>query len=69
MFGIGTGELIFILVVIILLFGGKRIPEIARGLGRAMHEFRKAKESAEREAGALIEDAGKGAADENKAKP
>jgi len=40
--GIGTGELIVILVVVVLLFGAKRIPEIAKGLGRASHEFKKA---------------------------
>ena len=75
MFGIGGGELIVILVVIILLFGAKRIPEIARGLGRAAHEFKKAKDSVEREAGALAADAEKPAegakkkADEEAGKP
>lgn len=38
---IGTTELILILVVLLLLFGAKRIPEIARSVGRAMNQFRK----------------------------
>lgn len=40
--GIGAQELILILLVILLLFGAKRIPEIAQGLGKGMREFRKA---------------------------
>ena len=62
-----TGNLILILVVIILLFGAKRIPEIAKGLGRAAHEFKKAKDSVEREAGGLVESAEKLASAEDKA--
>jgi sec-independent protein translocase protein TatA len=37
---IGPTELIIALVIILLLFGGKKLPEIARGLGRAQHEFK-----------------------------
>ncbi len=44
MFGIGTGELILILVVVLLFFGPKRLPELARALGRANKEYSKAKE-------------------------
>ncbi len=40
---LGITEILLILVVIILLFGGKRIPEIARALGRASYEYKKAK--------------------------
>ena len=40
--GIGAQELILILLVILLLFGAKKIPEIAQGLGKGMREFRKA---------------------------
>ena len=39
---IGTSEIIVILFVALLLFGPKRIPEIARGLGKGMNEFKKA---------------------------
>jgi len=40
--GIGAQELILIFLVILLLFGARRIPEIAQGLGKGMKEFRKA---------------------------
>ena len=39
---IGLPEVIIIAVVLLLLFGGKRIPEFIRGLGDAVKEFRKA---------------------------
>ncbi len=39
---IGTTELIIIAVVLILLFGGKRIPEFMKGIGEAVKEFRRA---------------------------
>lgn len=45
MFGIGVPELIFIFLIILLVFGGKKIPEIAKGLGRGIREFKKAKDS------------------------
>jgi sec-independent protein translocase protein TatA len=40
--GIGAQEIILIFLVILLLFGAKRIPEIASGLGRGLREFKKA---------------------------
>ncbi len=39
---IGTGELILILCVALLLFGGKKLPEFARNLGKGIREFKKA---------------------------
>ncbi|HKK52624.1 MAG TPA: twin-arginine translocase TatA/TatE family subunit, partial [Myxococcota bacterium] len=42
MFGIGVTELGIILVVALLVFGPKRLPELARTLGRGMGEFRRA---------------------------
>lgn len=38
---IGTTELIIILVVLLLLFGAKRIPEIARSIGQSLNQFKK----------------------------
>ena len=38
---IGTTELILILVVLLLLFGAKRIPDIARAVGKSMNQFKK----------------------------
>ena len=44
MFGIGGMELFFIFVIVLLLFGAKRVPEIARSFGKASREFKKAKD-------------------------
>jgi len=43
MFGLGTPELIVIGVIVLLLFGAKRIPDIGKGLGGAIREFRDAR--------------------------
>lgn len=43
MFGLGTTELIVIGVIVFLIFGAKRIPEIGKGLGGAIREFRNIK--------------------------
>ena len=50
---LGITEILLILVVILLLFGGKRIPEIARALGRASYEYKKAKNILKEEAQGL----------------
>lgn len=42
MFGLGTPEIILIVAVIALLFGGKKIPELMRGLGSGIKEFKQA---------------------------
>ena len=39
-FGLGLPELLIILVVLLLLFGAKRVPEMGRGLGKGMREFK-----------------------------
>jgi sec-independent protein translocase protein TatA len=43
MFGLGAGELIVIGVILFLLFGAKRLPDIGKGLGGAIREFRRVK--------------------------
>ena len=40
--GLSGGELVLVLVVILVLFGAKRIPEFAKGLGKGINEFKKA---------------------------
>jgi sec-independent protein translocase protein TatA len=42
MFGIGGGELIFILFIVLMLFGSDKIPEIARTMGKAMAQLKNA---------------------------
>ena len=42
MFGMGPWELFLIFAVILLLFGAKRLPEMAQGIGKGIKEFRKA---------------------------
>lgn len=46
---IGGPEMIMIFVVILLLFGAKKLPELARGIGKSMGEFKKAREDFEHE--------------------
>jgi sec-independent protein translocase protein TatA len=45
--GLGTGELVLLVLVILLLFGAKRIPDLARGLGRGIKEFKDARNGVE----------------------
>ena len=45
----GWPETLFILVVIVLLFGAKKLPELARGIGQSLGEFKKARDEFERE--------------------
>ncbi len=46
---IGLQEMIVIFLIVLLLFGAKKIPELARGIGKGMGEFKKAKEDFESE--------------------
>jgi len=51
---LGPGEIILILLILLLLFGAKRLPELAKGLGKSLKEFKKATSDIQKE----IEDAG-----------
>lgn len=42
MFGLGIGELVLILVIVLIIFGAGKLPEIGEGLGRGIRSFRKA---------------------------
>ena len=48
-FNLGPWEILLILVVILILFGAKRLPELARGLGQGINEFRDAVDSSKKE--------------------
>ncbi|HNX83418.1 MAG: twin-arginine translocase TatA/TatE family subunit [Bacteroidales bacterium] len=54
---IGPLEIILILLVVVLMFGGRKIPELMKGIGQGLKEFKKAKDTGD--------DADKGTAKEN----
>ena len=49
LFGLGTGEIIVVLFLVLLLFGGKKLPELARGLGKGIREFKDASDGIKRD--------------------
>ncbi|MCI4671544.1 MAG: twin-arginine translocase TatA/TatE family subunit [Bacteroidia bacterium] len=49
LFSLGGPEIILVLVVFVLLFGAKKIPELARGLGKGIREFKDASQEIKRE--------------------
>lgn len=51
-------EWIIIALVVLLLFGGKKIPELMRGLGKGVHSFKQGMEEAKREINKPIDEAG-----------
>ncbi|GAB3009030.1 twin-arginine translocase TatA/TatE family subunit [Niabella terrae] len=46
---LGTNEIIIIMVIVLLLFGGRKIPELMRGLGKGVREFNDAKDNVKKE--------------------
>ncbi len=65
--GLSLTEILVIAVVVLLLFGAKKIPELARSLGRASYEFKKAKQDLIRETEEMTDAAEKHAAASEKA--
>ena len=45
----GTNEMIIIMIVVLLLFGGRKIPELMRGIGKGVREFNDAKNNVKKE--------------------
>jgi sec-independent protein translocase protein TatA len=60
-FNLGPWEIILILLVVLLLFGAKRLPSLAKGLGQGIREFKGAVDGAKKE----IEEAGEAVADDS----
>lgn len=50
----GTQEIIIIAIVVLLLFGGKKIPELMKGIGKGINEFKKAKDEVTQETQEII---------------
>ncbi len=60
MFGnLGAGEIILIILAILILFGAKKIPELAKGLGKGLKEFKKAVKDVEEDITSEIKDVNK----------
>jgi sec-independent protein translocase protein TatA len=58
--GLGGPEMAVIFVLMLLLFGAKKLPELARGMGKSLGEFKKAREEFEQEITKGSDDAGSG---------
>lgn len=55
---LGPTELLIILVIVLVLFGGAKLPKLAKSLGEAQREFKKGAEDAEKESSETSDDAG-----------
>ena len=49
MFGLGTPEIVLIVIVVLLLFGGKKIPELMRGIGKGVRSFKEGVDGIEKD--------------------
>ena len=56
MFGLGFQEILVIALIILLLFGGKKLPELMKGLGRGIRDFKDAVSSETEQIKEVIED-------------
>lgn len=63
---LGFTEILLIAIFVLIVFGAKRIPELARAMGRASYEFKRAKEELENEGREFIAAAEKSGAEEAK---
>lgn len=61
--GLGTGELVVIALVVLLLFGGRKIPELMRGLGKGVRSFKEGMKEVKEEIDKPIEKANDKAAE------
>lgn len=68
-FGLGPTELIVILVILLVLFGGSKLPSLAKGLGQSMKEFKKASKEIEAEEEALKSTPPANTAEDKKVEP
>ena len=68
LFGLGGYEIIVVVFVILLLFGGKKIPELMRGLGKGIREFNNARATIEGEIKEGMREADRKSIEEKKAK-
>jgi sec-independent protein translocase protein TatA len=59
MFGLGGQELMLILLIVLLLFGAQKLPELAKGLGKGIKEFKKAQSEIEDEFNKAVDDTSK----------
>ena len=67
LFNLGTGEIIVIVLVILLLFGGKKIPELMKGVGRGVKSFKQGLNEVEDEIKKASDDDTKGKSASNPA--
>jgi sec-independent protein translocase protein TatA len=56
LWALGTGEIILIALVVLLIFGGKKIPELMRGLGKGVSQFKKGVKEVDEEINSTLDD-------------
>ena len=53
---LGTTEIVIICIMVLVLFGGKKLPELARGLGKGLREFKNASRDIKKEVSNAVDD-------------